>query len=587
MLAQRAVLAPFYINLNTQAIEVEKIPLDEAASFLLRRSKAIGLETLGTEVVEEKFTQAREIAGLADGLPLMLEQSGAYIEATGCGLAGYITDYEAQGALLRQKPKLPEAEYPHTVATAWLMSFDRVRQASPVAANLLSLFAFVAPDAIPEEMITEAAVKLGPVLSTLADNPQALNDAMAQFRKYSLVKRHEETKTCSIHSLVQAVIQDEMDEEEQQVWAERVVLAVHYVFPLVEAETLQRGQRYLPSALMCLQHIEQWDMVFPEAAELLGQLGFYFLFQGQYPLAERFFRQALSSIFEKIPEKVEKVLELADYLSFLLGNLEYACLKQGKLDDAEEWFNVEVGFYVEGGGYPGDIAFCLMDMEDMAELYKHKGMREAATQWLEASDDHVDDEQFDDEQELSYNFVIYDQVDHSMEKLHDALQKKQYKAAAIVLRGLRVKADMLERMSQLYEANNNLEEAIKHSERVLTIYRRVFDSMHQAVIESLYNLARLYSLSGKHEKARRLFEELRVKGEKLYEEGPSEIIGRTLALSYYFLGQLHYEEDEDMQAKEAYIKALAIAEKLSDSDDDDIRKRLIEAIQSSLRELHK
>src|SRR5439155_12350855 len=110
----------------------------------------------------------------------MFEQAGAYIESTGCGLAEYMADYQAQGALLRQKTQLPEKEYPHTVATAWLMSFGKVRQASPVAADLLSLFAFLAPDAIPEEFVTEAASDLGPALNTLIGNPPAMNDAMAQ-----------------------------------------------------------------------------------------------------------------------------------------------------------------------------------------------------------------------------------------------------------------------------------------------------------------------------------------------------------------------------------------------------------------------
>ena len=44
-----------------------------------------------------------------------------------------------------------------SVATTWSLSFERVRREMPCAADLLRLCAFLAPDAIPEEIITEGA----------------------------------------------------------------------------------------------------------------------------------------------------------------------------------------------------------------------------------------------------------------------------------------------------------------------------------------------------------------------------------------------------------------------------------------------
>jgi hypothetical protein len=61
----------------------------EGALFLLHRAKLLDpdapLET--TPTIEQNI--AYEIVKLMDGLPLALDQAGAYSEETECGLQGY------------------------------------------------------------------------------------------------------------------------------------------------------------------------------------------------------------------------------------------------------------------------------------------------------------------------------------------------------------------------------------------------------------------------------------------------------------------------------------------------------------------
>ena len=66
--------------------------------------------------------------------------------------------------LLQQRGGLV-ADHPAPVATTWSLSFQRVEEKNPAAADLLRLCAFLAPDAIPEEILTEGASLLGPVLA--------------------------------------------------------------------------------------------------------------------------------------------------------------------------------------------------------------------------------------------------------------------------------------------------------------------------------------------------------------------------------------------------------------------------------------
>ena len=65
----------------------------------------------------------------------------------------------------------------------------------------------------------------------MVSDPLRFNDALDVLRKYSLVKRDVDTKTLSIHRLVQEVLKDGMNERGQRRWAERVVRAVSEVYP--------------------------------------------------------------------------------------------------------------------------------------------------------------------------------------------------------------------------------------------------------------------------------------------------------------------------------------------------------------------
>jgi hypothetical protein len=59
-------------------------------------------------------------------------------------------------------------------------------------------------------------------LEPVAADVFKLNQAIEELRKFSLVRRDPETKTLSVHRLVQAVLKDEMDEETLRQGAERV-----------------------------------------------------------------------------------------------------------------------------------------------------------------------------------------------------------------------------------------------------------------------------------------------------------------------------------------------------------------------------
>ena len=155
--------------------------------------------------------------------------------------------------------------------------------------------AFLAPDAIPEELLREGAAHLGPVLAPLAADAFTITEVMGVLLRYSLIKRSRESRTLSIHHLVQVVLKDAMSQETARDWAERTVQAVNVAFPDVKYGNWPQYERLLPHALASAELIEQYALTFSEAARLLDQTTFYLQERARYQEAEPLYQRAQRS----------------------------------------------------------------------------------------------------------------------------------------------------------------------------------------------------------------------------------------------------------------------------------------------------
>src|SRR6266704_1631641 len=254
-------------------IEVDALDVEPGALFLLRRAERLAPDALLEQADVSERSIALQITQELGGLPLSLDQSGAYIEETHCSLVDYLQLYRTQRVdLLKARGGLVP-DHPEPVATTWSLSFAQVQARSAAAADLLRVCAFLHPDAIPEEIITEGAASLGPELQAVAQRPLLLNQAIGVLLAYSLVKRKPEEHLLSMHRLVQAVLKDGMDASTYRQWAERVVQAVDQVLPEMEYRTYTRYERCLPHAQECAQLIEQEQLTTFAARRLLMHTG--------------------------------------------------------------------------------------------------------------------------------------------------------------------------------------------------------------------------------------------------------------------------------------------------------------------------
>lgn len=274
-------------------VEVGKLPDQEGIVFLLRRAKLIDKDTPYATISKELRAQALAITIELDGLPLALDQAGAYIEETQCGLTHYLELYKTHGVDLLRARGLFSTGHPDPVATTWVLSFQKIEQTNPAAAEFLRFCAFLHPDGIPEELFTEGASELGAILGPVAESPLSFNNVLGEILKFSLIRRDMNTKTLDIHPLVQNVIQTSLARHVQYQWIERMVRATNKVFPYVQFENWPQCDRLLPQAQHSASLLMARNLQTKEGARLLNQTAFYLTERARYADAEPLYQRAL------------------------------------------------------------------------------------------------------------------------------------------------------------------------------------------------------------------------------------------------------------------------------------------------------
>jgi transcriptional regulator with XRE-family HTH domain len=288
-----------------QGLELCSMAQEEGVLFLLRRAKVIEAQTYDEQVrqvalqLPGEYAAAEELVQAMGGLPLALDQAGAYIEETGCGLTGYLQLYKLQRKQLLERRGTSSEEHPLSAVATFALAYQRVEELDPVAAELLCLCAFLHPDDIPEELIEAGAECLEEPLRHVVKDLYQFNQAIATLRTLSLVRRSPETRALSVHRLVQVVLRERMDPSTCREWVARTVSVVNAAFPIFsEEDTAERWsvcQRYLAHVEVCAHFIKQWCLNCVEAGRLLNRAGAYLCERAEYEQSEQLFTMSAHS----------------------------------------------------------------------------------------------------------------------------------------------------------------------------------------------------------------------------------------------------------------------------------------------------
>jgi tetratricopeptide (TPR) repeat protein len=530
-------------------LDIEKMEPDIGALLLLRRAGMIALKALLDVANPDEQSIARAISEELDGLPLALDQAGAYIKEAPCPLPEYLPLYQTRRRDILGVRGSFNQDYPASVATTWSLSFEKVSQTNAAATELLNFCAFLAPDVIPEEIVSQGASYLGPVLHPVAAHPVHLDRSIAALLAYSLVDRDANDATLSVHRLVQAVVRDALPVEVGKQWMQRAVCAVDTTFPDVEFAQWSTCERWLPHALACASWIKHEQMAFPMGTHLLNQTGYYLVERAQYKEAEPLLKHALL-IREQQLGKTHPDTALS------LNNLASLYSEQGKYVEAEQMYQRALGIEEQqlGKTHPDTAS----SLNNLGILYYRQGKHTEAEQMyrraLGIEEQQLGKTHPDTVQTLSNLAVLY------------KAQGKYKEAESFYGRTLTIREQQLgethpdtilslNNLAELYRVQGKYAEAEPLYRRALEINEKQLGVDHLKTASSLSNLALLYNHQGRYADAEPLFRQaLSIREQQLGEWHPDT------AQSLNNLSLLYYNQGKFTDAEPLFLRALSIRE---------------------------
>lgn len=271
-----------------ESILVNTLPREEAIAFLLKRTG------------QDQSHAANALSEAFGNLPLALEHAAAYVEAAGITIAEYLRLFRKHSTHLLGP-----------VAITWALSFERLARENEVAAALLNLFAFLAPEEIPRELARKAA-----------GSDLTLHEAVAALRRYSLIEGNRYGVT--VHRLVQAAVRQQLSiAAAETAWADRAVRSLYQI------RSLAGTARLLPHVLVAASHAERLGAAIDLTVELLRGAGTFLRDHEEYSSAREIFERALRTAEAAYGPDHQEVAIEADNLAQVLHKL-------GKLREAAD-----------------------------------------------------------------------------------------------------------------------------------------------------------------------------------------------------------------------------------------------------------
>jgi ADP-ribosylglycohydrolase/tetratricopeptide (TPR) repeat protein len=267
---------------RVQRVSLPILALEDAAGFLLTR----------TESTEE--AAALQLATALGRLPLALEQAAAYVESTAISLANYLERFQTRLESLWAVEQPPD-DYPTTVDATWALAMDELRAATPAAADLLAVLAFVAADPLDRAVLETSADHLPETLARTIADPIELDQLMGAFRRFSLI---EVTKDhLLVHALVQHVTRMRLGDDGRRAWAGTAVRLTNAAFPFDSEDvvTWPQCEQLLPHALATVGHAERLGVEREATSRLLNQMGHYLFARGDVAEAAKQVTRALGN----------------------------------------------------------------------------------------------------------------------------------------------------------------------------------------------------------------------------------------------------------------------------------------------------
>ncbi len=261
------------------------------------------------ELVDSRPGDAKTMLAWLTHLPLAIAQAAAYINENGITLADYLTLVDCQEQeiieLLTEEFE-DDARYSdmkNPVATTWLISFQKIQQRDPLAADYMAFMACLDHKDIPQLLLPP-----GPSRKKEMDSLGTLN-------AYSFVTGRSEDAAFDLHRLVHLAIRNWLRKEGVLAdWTRRAVVRLEEVFPDPEHGNRTLWKMYLPHARRVLES----DLLARDDASRINlewKVAVCYYSDGRFGEAETFIREVMEYRTQVLgpdhPDTLKSVAKLA------------------------------------------------------------------------------------------------------------------------------------------------------------------------------------------------------------------------------------------------------------------------------------
>ena len=155
---------------------------------------------------------AAQLAEKLGDLPLALEQAADFQLATGMPITDYVRMLDERSQELLDEGRPPD--YPSTLTMQLRQAYTTLRDASPAAADLLGLFAFLGPEPLSAEILRRGnSAEIPQPLGNALRDPVQLGLMIRELARHGLAKVDPREQRIQVHRLTQALLRAELAED--------------------------------------------------------------------------------------------------------------------------------------------------------------------------------------------------------------------------------------------------------------------------------------------------------------------------------------------------------------------------------------
>ena len=483
-----------------KSLEIHHLDDETGATLLLRRANLLQDKQLLTDIDPTTQADALKVSADLGGLALALEAAGAYIQVRTISVAKYREYYAQRRQQLHKENSNPDHESVTVTFSLALEQIEKIPNTGKAAAELVRMCAFLAPDAIPNEIFLQGVQYLEPELARFANNEIDFSDVAATACRYSLIRQDEASSGLWMHRLAQEVICDSLSEEEQKTSRAQIVFTVNAAFPETEFEHWELCEQLLSHAMLCEHYFDRDFLYNAQAARLFDGTSQYLAQRARYAEAERLFRQALA-----ISKRVHGIEH--ENVASILNNLGRLLIYRGQYEQAEEMLRQTIE--IDRNTIGEDNPTFAKHLDNLARSFYYQGNCEDALPLAQRALDIAQRHHGTDHRDVAHHLNTLATVFSDMGDFEEAIARRleALKIGRITI-GIRHPhyAKYLQNLASTYILWCEPEQAEEPLQQALSLYVDIFGIEHTYTASCYSWLGKLRCVQKKYKAAADCFE---------------------------------------------------------------------------------